>query len=448
MTGPALTQLGRYRILAELGRGAMGVVYKAEDPLLNRTVAIKTIIMSGDAGERAEYEARFYQEAKAAGGLNHPNVITVHDIGREGEVAYMAMELVDGIDLREMMKTRRLPLPQALDILAQVADGLAFAHECGVVHRDVKPGNVMMARGRQAKIMDFGIARMRESDIHTRTGAILGSPKYMSPEQVSGMRTDHRSDIFSLGVMLYELVAGEPPFSAPQLAQLMQQIVNATPRPPSSINTSLPPVLDLIIVKALAKQADTRYQSAAELAADLRACLAALSPEQSALPAQSDATLRLDAGDADEAGDEATVRLDAAAATIQATSGWVKTVPLNADAKHPLVSRATVTSAAATLAPRTPRTRAADSGAHLLLSRRFESSAAMHQLAELSAADSGAGGVQTNGYSTSTGGAGSASVAARVRMALLHLQRDTERRTFVVAVTAAVVIALVIAFAG
>ena len=442
MTGPTLTQLGRYRILAELGRGAMGVVYKAEDPLLNRTVAIKTIIMSGDAGERAEYEARFYQEAKAAGGLNHPNVITVHDIGREGDVAYMAMELVDGIDLREMMKTRRLPLPQALDILAQVADGLAFAHECGVVHRDVKPGNVMMARGRQAKIMDFGIARMRESDIHTRTGAILGSPKYMSPEQVSGMRTDYRSDIFSLGVMLYELVAGEPPFSAPQLAQLMQQIVSATPRPPSSIDASLPPVLDLIIVKALAKQADIRYQSAAELAADLRACLAALPPEQSALPADSDATIRLDAGDA------ATLRLDAAAATIQATSGWIKTVPLNADAKHPLASRATVKSAAATVASRAPRTRAADSGAHLLLSRRFESSAAMQQLVELSAVDSGANGVQTNGYSTSTGGAGSASVAARVRMALLHLQSDTERRAFVVAVTAAVVIALVIAFAG
>src|SRR5688572_5530390 len=132
MSAVELTQLGRYRILAELGRGAMGVVYKAEDPLLNRVVAIKTVIMSADAEERAEYEARFYQEAKAAGGLNHPNVITIHDIGREGDIAYMAMELLEGVELRDMMRRGRVPLPLALDIAAQVAVGLAFAHERGV----------------------------------------------------------------------------------------------------------------------------------------------------------------------------------------------------------------------------------------------------------------------------------------------------------------------------
>ncbi len=257
MGSPTLTQLGRYRILAELGRGAMGVVYAAEDPLLNRRVAIKTIIMTGDSTERADYEARFYQEAKAAGGLNHPNVVTVHDIGREGAVAYMAMELIDGIELREMMKQSRIALPLALDIIAQVADGLAFAHERGVIHRDVKPGNVMIVRGRHVKIMDFGIARMRESDIQTRAGTLLGSPKYLSPEQVSGERTDHRSDIFSLGVMLYELVTSAPPFSGSSVTRLMHNIATVTPRMPSALNVSLPAMLDLIVGKALEKPLDT-----------------------------------------------------------------------------------------------------------------------------------------------------------------------------------------------
>jgi serine/threonine-protein kinase len=266
-------QLGRYNLIAELGRGAMGVVYRAEDPLLNRTVAIKTIILMDDPAARAEYEARFFQEAKAAGGLNHPNLITIHDIGREGDVAYMAMELLEGTELREMMAKGRLPLPFALDIVAQVADGLAHAHEHGVVHRDIKPANIMIMRDRRAKIMDFGIARVRTSDIRTQTGAILGSPKYLSPEQAAGQPTDFRCDIFSLGVVLHELAAGQPPFSASSVAQLLQQITSAAPRPPSAVNPSLPAVLDLIVAKALDKQPDGRYQSAAEFAADVRACL-------------------------------------------------------------------------------------------------------------------------------------------------------------------------------
>ena len=149
-------QIGRYRILGELGRGAMGVVYRAEDPSLNRTVAIKTILMSSDPAVRTEYEARFRQEAKAAGGLNHPNLITIYDIGREGDLAYMAMELLEGIELRELMKKGPLELPFVLDILAQVADGLALAHERGVVHRDVKPGNIMIVGGQRAKVMGSG----------------------------------------------------------------------------------------------------------------------------------------------------------------------------------------------------------------------------------------------------------------------------------------------------
>jgi len=291
MSKAKVNKLGRYKLVTELGRGAMGVVYKAEDPLLNRTVAVKTILLMDDPAARAEYEARFFQEAKAAGGLNHPNLITIHDVGREGDVAYMAMELLEGTELREMMAKGRLPLPFALDIVAQVADGLAHAHEYGVVHRDIKPANIMIMRDRRAKIMDFGIARVRTSDIRTQTGAILGSPKYLSPEQAAGTSADFRSDIFSLGVVLHELAAGEPPFSASSVAQLLQQITTATPRPPSAANPSIPAVLDLIVAKALDKQPDGRYQSAAEFAADVRECLAQLTGRKGQRPDAGEATM-------------------------------------------------------------------------------------------------------------------------------------------------------------
>lgn len=425
-----LTQLGRYRIVSELGRGAMGVVYKAEDALLNRMVAIKTIIMSGDAGERAEYEARFYQEAKAAGGLNHPNVVTIHDIGREGETAYLAMELIEGFDLREMMRNGRIALPLVLDIAAQVADGLAFAHERGVFHRDVKPGNVMIARGRQAKIMDFGIARMRESDIHTRTGTILGSPKYMSPEQVAGKRTDHRSDIFSLGVMIYELVTGAAPFSAAQVTQLMHLIATATPRTPSAVNPSLPAMLDLILGKALEKQLDARYQNAAELAADLRACATALPARPSPSPDDIDATVRLGAGD------PATQKIDIAAAQTQPNSIATRTAMLNAEAapSHPSNDDATAIATSAT------HTRATDTRMLLTLSRRFDATEALQRLAPAPEA--------ADGLDTSHSGVRAASIMTRAQASLRRLLRDPECRVFAVAVIAALAAAMAIAFIG
>jgi serine/threonine-protein kinase len=254
----------------------MGIVYRAEDPLLARTVAIKTIIMSHDAGDHDEYEARFYQEARAAGGMSHPGIITVYDIGREGDVAYIAMELLEGTELREVMKIGRVPLAMAIDLAAQVADALAFAHGRGVVHRDVKPGNIMILPGQRAKIMDFGIARVRVSDIKTQTGMLMGSPKYMSPEQIAGSPVDHRADIFSLGVVLYELVTGVAPFGAADLTQLMHQVSAGAPRAPTELDPSLPPTLDLILAKALAKEREARYQHAGELAADLRSCAADL----------------------------------------------------------------------------------------------------------------------------------------------------------------------------
>src|SRR5881397_2315201 len=233
MTEPWL--LGRYEIVAELGKGAMGVVYRANDPMLNRILAIKTI-NTEEAGHEgmAEYEARFYSEAKAAGSLNHPNIIIIYDIGKSGHLVYMAMEYIDGRELRDMLaQGQSLPVVQAVDIAAQVGEGLAYAHQHQVVHRDIKPANIMITPEGRAKIADFGIARMRSSETRTQTGVIMGSPKYISPEQVVGKRADHRSDIFSLGVILYEMLCGAAPFNGENVTALMYQIVNFAPPAPT-----------------------------------------------------------------------------------------------------------------------------------------------------------------------------------------------------------------------
>jgi serine/threonine-protein kinase len=263
--------LGRYELLAELGKGAMGVVYRANDPLLDRQVAIKTVSMSLDPQEMAEYEGRFYQEAKAVGSLNHPNIVTVYDVGKSGNLAYMAMEFLQGEELRALMATGQpLPVARAVDIAAQVAEGLAYAHQNGVVHRDVKPANIMLSVTGRCKITDFGIARMRSAEVKTQTGIVLGSPRYMSPEQVAGKRAEPRSDIFSLGVILYEMLTGRPPFTGEDVTSVMFQIMNLVPPPPSSLNARVPEVLDFIVAKAIAKVLDDRYASAELLAKDLR----------------------------------------------------------------------------------------------------------------------------------------------------------------------------------
>ncbi len=266
-----ISTLGRYKIIAEIGQGAMGVVYKAVDPIIDRTVAIKTINLNLSRQELEEYEARFQQEIKAAGRLNHPNIVTIYDVGKTESVAYMAMEFLEGQELKDMIAAGNLPSADAIvDIIAQVADGLWFAHQQDIVHRDVKPSNIMVLKGGIAKITDFGIARLPNSAVKTMTGLILGSPRYMSPEQVIGKAIDARSDIFSLGVVLYEALTGIAPFDGDNVNAIMYATVNTTPPPPSSHSRSLPPMLDLICAKAMAKLLEDRYQTIKEFGDDLR----------------------------------------------------------------------------------------------------------------------------------------------------------------------------------
>jgi serine/threonine-protein kinase len=269
-----LEQIGRYRILGELGRGAMGVVYKAEDPSLDRVVALKTIRLGDDAEGRKEYEKRFFLEAKAAGKLTHPNIVTIFDFGEEEDLAYMAMEVLEGVDLRARMRGDPIPVPEAADIALQVAEGLAFAHERGIVHRDIKPGNIMLLERGPVKIMDFGIARMRTADHKTSTGVVLGTPRYMSPEQIAGQPVDQRSDIFSLGTVLYEMLTQTSLFAGQDVNQIAHNVTYVDPTPPSRVNPEVPPMLDFVVARALKKDPEVRYQNAYELCADLRDALA------------------------------------------------------------------------------------------------------------------------------------------------------------------------------
>ena len=268
-----ISQLGRYNIIGELGQGAMGTVYKAVDPLIDRIVAIKTINLGLALDEKDEYESRFYQEAKAAGRLSHPNIVTIYDVGKSGEIAYIAMEFLQGRELRDMLNDgKKMPVEQVINVVAQVAQGLAYAHEHGIVHRDVKPSNIMIVRDGHVKITDFGIARMASAAVRTQTGMVLGSPKYMSPEQVVGKLTDQRSDIFSLGVMLYEMLTGQAPFAGENVNAIMYQTLNSVPPPPSSLSPNVPEMLNFIVAKALAKKLEHRYQDTKEFASDLYAC--------------------------------------------------------------------------------------------------------------------------------------------------------------------------------
>jgi len=267
----SLTQLGRYKITGTLGRGAMGVVYKAYDPLIERAVAIKTVDHASLSRDEAEeFEKRFKREAKSAGRLNHPNIVTIYDVGRSDDLSYIAMELLIGRSLREILDSGyELSLLRIAEIAAQIADGLAFAHTNDVVHRDIKPANIMVLDDDVVKITDFGVALLPTGG-HSLDGTTCGSPKYMSPEQITGQKADGRSDIFSLGAVLYEMLAGRPAFVGDDLSAILYQVLNEAPPLPSAYYPSLPNGFDRIVARAMAKNPGKRYQNAAEMSADLR----------------------------------------------------------------------------------------------------------------------------------------------------------------------------------
>ena len=269
-------KLGRYEVVRELGKGAMGIVYLAKDPLIGRLVALKTIRASAQADddETKEFQQRFIREAQAAGILNHPSIVTVHDIGMDEptNTSFIAMEYVEGQNLKEVLaQGRPLPFDQIGDIIAQVADALDFAHAKGIVHRDVKPANIILVEGNRAKITDFGIAKIATGGNLTTTGQFLGTPNYMAPEQIKGAPVDGRTDIFSLGICLYECLTRRKPFGGDSLTSISYKIVHEPFPPLHEINPQIPDGYEEVVAHCLAKDPAKRYQRGRELAISLRA---------------------------------------------------------------------------------------------------------------------------------------------------------------------------------
>jgi serine/threonine protein kinase len=268
-----VAKAGRYEIVGEVGRGAMGVVYKALDPVIGRTVAVKTIRLSeaGTGLTRPELLSRFQTEARAAGLLTHPNIVVVYDAGEENGLYYITMELVEGRSVQALLdEGQRFSLPRVLRIMEQTCSALDFAHERHVVHRDIKPANLMLTADDTVKVTDFGTAKILQFGTAQQTTHVMGTPSYMSPEQVKGRAVDGRSDIFSLGVMLYEMVTGEKPFPGQNITTVIYKIVNEDPVPPRQLDSSIHQGISAVIMKSLCKEPDERYQSCRELLDDLR----------------------------------------------------------------------------------------------------------------------------------------------------------------------------------
>jgi serine/threonine protein kinase len=266
------TKVGRYEILGELGRGGMGVVYRAKDPLIGRIVATKTIRLSeeGTGMSHAQLVEHFQIEARAAGLLTHPNIVVIYDVGESDGVYYITMELVNGKSLQSMLDSgEKFPLPRLLRIMEQVCSALQFAHDHGVVHRDIKPGNIMLSSDDFVKITDFGTAKILEYGAAQQNSA-MGTPGYMSPEQIKGKAVDGRTDIFSLGVMLYEMTTGQKPFPGQDIAAILYRILNEEPMPPHQVNPSIPLGVSSTILKALSKRPLQRYLNCRELLEDLK----------------------------------------------------------------------------------------------------------------------------------------------------------------------------------
>jgi eukaryotic-like serine/threonine-protein kinase len=274
MDDPRRERFGRYEILGELGRGAMGVVYKARDPKINRVVAVKTISLAGQPPEEErDYRERFFREAEAAGRLSHPGIVTVFDVGEEAETRtpYIVMEFVGGPSLEKLLAGDQgeLPFGTSLQLAIELAEALDCAHGQGVVHRDLKPANILLAEDGHAKIADFGVAKLNLAN-HTLAGRVLGTPAYMSPEQLDGEAVDGRSDLFSLGVILYTMLTGYRPFQGNSALTVSFKVVNRDPVPVTVLNTDLPAGLDYIVARAIAKDRSQRYQSGNEMALDIQ----------------------------------------------------------------------------------------------------------------------------------------------------------------------------------
>jgi serine/threonine-protein kinase len=266
-TGEARTSVGRYQIIQELGKGSMGLVYKALDPKINRMLAIKTIRFSDEFDEDVIHEIkdRFFREAEIAGRLSHPSIVIIYDVGEDRDLTYMAMEFLEGDDLEKFIsKKNLLPLRKVLDVVGNVAGALDYAHKEGVIHRDIKPANIMLLRSGGVKVTDFGIAKAISSS-RTKTGVILGTPNYMSPEQIMGQKIDQRSDIFSLGVLFYQLLTGELPFHGDNLSSLLYQITQVKPVPVRNHDPRIPRACEQIVEKALTKNPEDRFRNAGEM---------------------------------------------------------------------------------------------------------------------------------------------------------------------------------------
>jgi serine/threonine-protein kinase len=270
--------LGRYKVLKELGRGAMGLVYLGKDPTIQRFVAIKTMRLDqiDNDDKLQDIKERFFREAESTGRLSHPNIVTIYDAGEENDLGYIAMELIEGTPLKQWArKPNLMPVDEVLLTVATVADALDYAHQQGVVHRDIKPANIMITKDRVVKVMDFGIAKMASSS-KTQTNIVMGTPTYMSPEQIAGKKVDGRSDIFSLGIVLFELLTGQLPFTADNLSAILFSIAHHPHPAIQPLRPDLPPMVQEIVDRALQKELPHRYRRADEFASELRACLQSL----------------------------------------------------------------------------------------------------------------------------------------------------------------------------
>jgi len=270
--------LGRYKVLKELGRGAMGLVYLGKDPTIQRFVAIKTMQLDqiNHDDKLQDVKARFFREAESTGRLSHPNIVTIYDAGEENDLGYIAMELIEGTPLKQWArKPNLLPVNEVLLTVATVADALDYAHQQGVVHRDIKPANIMLTKDRVVKVMDFGIAKMASSS-KTETNIVMGTPTYMSPEQIAGKKVDGRSDIFSLGIVLFELLTGQLPFTADNLSAMLFSIAHHPHPAIQTLRPNLPTMVQEIVDRALQKELPHRYRRAEDFADELRICMQSL----------------------------------------------------------------------------------------------------------------------------------------------------------------------------